>query len=123
MHFLERKENVKSAVIHLFITLLEQTNQVNNKHKLSDDRQLDVPLNTLLFYMPEVYKNMLAMLCDRSMKIRQDCSMLLQEIVVVLPNIFKDNITDILNALVLSLKFVFLSFIKQYRKIPCFFEY
>ncbi|KAH8410584.1 hypothetical protein KR009_005701 [Drosophila setifemur] len=84
--FKEREENVKSDIFHAYVALLKNT-------RLSDDvandpdsmDQVSGPTSLLIEQLPLIVKAIQPLMREKSMKTRQDCFLLLRELLNSLP--------------------------------------
>lgn len=84
--FKEREENVKSDIFHAYVALLKNTrltDDVANDHDSMD--QVSGPTSLLIEQLPLIVKAIQPLMREKSMKTRQDCFLLLRELLNSLP--------------------------------------
>lgn len=79
--FNERKENVKTIIMRIYIELLCSTRP--NYDEVNPDVKKQVP---------EIVRNIKPLMSKKSMKTRQDCFSLLRELLRVIPSTFANNL-------------------------------
>ncbi|KAL7299729.1 hypothetical protein TKK_0007479 [Trichogramma kaykai] len=102
--FKEREENVKSDIFHAYITLLRQTKPtttvVLNSDAMEDG---EAPIVLLQQQVPSIVKAVHRQMKEKSIKTRQDCLLLLKELVLVLPNALANHIQTLIPGIQYSL--------------------
>ncbi|XP_037960682.1 cullin-associated NEDD8-dissociated protein 1 [Teleopsis dalmanni] len=84
--FKEREENVKSDVFHAYIALLRNTRPANDIiHDPDSMEQMPGPISLLLDQLPHIVKAIQPLMREKSIKTRQDCFLLLRELLNALP--------------------------------------
>ncbi|XP_043472361.1 cullin-associated NEDD8-dissociated protein 1 [Leptopilina heterotoma] len=91
--FKEREENVKSDIFHAYITMLRQTKPATGV-SLDPDSMEDEegPISLLQLQVPLIVKAVYRQMKEKSIKTRQDCLLLLKELVLVLPGALTNHI-------------------------------
>lgn len=102
--FKEREENVKSDIFHAYIALLKATRPVDDMSRDSDAME-DVPrpLQQLQEQVPIIVKSIQPLMREKSVKTRQDCFLLLRELLNALPGALGNHIDQLMNGIHYSL--------------------
>lgn len=87
--FKEREENVKSDIFHAYIALLKATRPAESEIAASNDPdsmdQVPIPISLLQEQIPSIVKAVQPLMREKSVKTRQDCFLLLKELLTALP--------------------------------------
>lgn len=84
--FKEREENVKSDIFHAYVALLKNTKSVNDiSHDPDSMDQMSGSIALLIDQVPQIIKVIQSLMREKSMKTRQDCFLLLRELLNALP--------------------------------------
>lgn len=98
--FKEREENVKSDIFHAFIALLKATRPADD---ISRDPEAmdDVPvlIQQLQEQVPTIVKAVQPLMREKSVKTRQDCFLLLRELLNALPGALSNHIDQLMSGI------------------------
>ncbi|EDV32322.1 uncharacterized protein Dana_GF14106 [Drosophila ananassae] len=84
--FKEREENVKSDIFHAYVALLKNTRSSDDVANDPDSMdQVSGPTSLLIEQLPLIVKAIQPLMREKSMKTRQDCFLLLRELLNSLP--------------------------------------
>ncbi|KAH8244135.1 cullin-associated NEDD8-dissociated protein 1 [Drosophila bipectinata] len=84
--FKEREENVKSDIFHAYVALLKNTRASDDVANDPDSMdQVSGPTSLLIEQLPLIVKAIQPLMREKSMKTRQDCFLLLRELLNSLP--------------------------------------
>ncbi|XP_001948086.1 cullin-associated NEDD8-dissociated protein 1 [Acyrthosiphon pisum] len=100
--FKEREENVKSDILHVYMTLLKQT-KLTSSNTTADMADEDSAMYILQSQVPAIVKAIHAQMKERSVKTRTDCLALLKELVIVLPGALTNHIGTLIPGIQYSL--------------------
>ncbi|CAI6364051.1 unnamed protein product [Macrosiphum euphorbiae] len=100
--FKEREENVKSDILHVYMTLLKQT-KLTSSNTTADMADEDSAMFLLQSQVPAIVKAIHAQMKERSVKTRTDCLALLKELVIVLPGALTNHIGTLIPGIQYSL--------------------
>lgn len=89
--FKEREENVKSDIFHAYIALLRITKPHDDITNPDAMEQVSSPIQLLQEQVPDIVRNIQPLMREKSVKTRQDCFLLLREILNALPGAFTNN--------------------------------
>lgn len=96
VRFKEREENVRSDILNAYIALLRQTKFVVNSYNMDSMEESETPLTLLQLQIPTIIKAVHVQLRGKSVKTRQDCLVLLREMMNVLPGALSDHVSTLL---------------------------
>ncbi|VVC31483.1 Hypothetical protein CINCED_3A016263 [Cinara cedri] len=100
--FKEREENVKSDILHVYITLLKQT-KLTSSNINTDIADEDSAMYLLQSQVPAIVKAIHIQMKERSVKTRTDCLALMKELVIVLPGALTNHIGTLIPGIQYSL--------------------
>ncbi|KAK2153233.1 hypothetical protein NP493_2344g00005 [Ridgeia piscesae] len=101
--FKEREENVKADIFHAYITLLRQTKPTVSATDPDAMDQEEGPVAMLQSQIAALVKTVHKQLREKSIKTRQGCFCLLNELVQVLPGALTNHISAIIPGIQFSL--------------------
>lgn len=108
--FKEREENVKSDIFHAYIALLKSTRAHHDDGTstgLNSDpdsmEQVPGPISLLQEQVPEIVRAIQPLMREKSVKTRQDCFLLLRELLQALPGALSVHIDQIMPGIQYSL--------------------
>lgn len=103
--FKEREENVKSDIFHAYVAILRNTRPINdiNTHDPDSMEQIPAPIVSLLEQVPQIIKVIQPLMREKSMKTRQDCFLLLRELLHTLPGALGNHLDSIMPGICFSL--------------------
>ncbi|GLV39340.1 Cullin-associated and neddylation-dissociated 1 [Carabus blaptoides fortunei] len=102
--FKEREENVKSDIFHAYVAMLRQTKStaaVTFDPESMEHEEL--PVCMLQSQVPAVVRALQSQIKDKSIKTRQDCFNLLQELIAVLPGAMSNHMPVLISGIQYSL--------------------
>ncbi|KAG5674740.1 hypothetical protein PVAND_004691 [Polypedilum vanderplanki] len=102
--FKEREENVKSDIFHAYIALLKQTRSTDDISR-DPDAMDDIPrsIQMLQEQIPVIVKAVQPLMREKSVKTRQDCFLLLRELLNALPGALGNHIDQLMPGIHYSL--------------------
>lgn len=102
--FKEREENVKSDIFHAYIALLKATHPIDDLSR-DPDAMEDVPrtIQLLQEQVPVIIKAVQPLMREKSVKTRQDCFLLLRELLNSLPGALSNHIDHLMPGINYSL--------------------
>lgn len=89
--FKEREENVKSDIFHAYIALLRITKPSDDIATPDAMEQVSGPIQMLQEQVPEIVRHVQPLMREKSIKTRQDCYLLLRELLNALPGAYTNN--------------------------------
>lgn len=102
--FLEREENVKSDIFHAFIALLKATRSSDDlPHNPDSMEQVSGPIALLQDQVPDIIKAIQPLMREKSVKTRQDCFLLLRELLTALPGALSNHLEQLMPGIHYSL--------------------
>jgi cullin-associated NEDD8-dissociated protein 1 len=102
--FKEREENVKSDIFHCFIALLKATRPIDDMTRHPDSmEQVPGPMCQLQSQVPAIVKAVQPLMREKSVKTRQDCFLLLRELLNALPGALSNHIDQLMAGIHYSL--------------------
>lgn len=104
--FKEREENVKSDIFHAYIALLKATRPAENEISGSNPDAMDqVPTQIILLQdqVPNIVKAVQPLMREKSVKTRQDCFLLLKELLTALPGALATHVDSLIPGIHYSL--------------------
>lgn len=102
--FKEREENVKSDIFHAYVALLKNTRSVDEiSHDPDSMEQVPVQIALLMEQVPQIIKATHPLMREKSMKTRQDCFLLLRELLNALPGALGPHLDNIVPGISFSL--------------------
>lgn len=102
--FKEREENVKSDIFHAYIALLKNTRPTDDiSHDPDSMEQVPGPISLLQDQVPAIVKAIQPLMREKSMKTRQDCFLLLRELLNALPGALGNHLNNIMPGIQYSL--------------------
>ncbi|XP_035907523.1 cullin-associated NEDD8-dissociated protein 1 [Anopheles stephensi] len=103
--FKEREENVKSDIFHAYIALLKSTRPMGDDigHDPDSMEQIPGPISMLTDQVPTIVKAVQPLMREKSVKTRQDCFLLLRELLNALPGALSNHIDQLMNGIHYSL--------------------
>lgn len=102
--FKEREENVKSDIFHAYVALLRNTKSMDNiSHDPDSMDQMSGSISLLIDQIPQIIKVIQPLMREKSMKTRQDCFLLLRELLSALPGSLGPYINSIVPGVSFSL--------------------
>lgn len=101
--FKEREENVKSDIFHAYIALLRITRSNDDIANPDAMEQTSGPLQLLQEQVPQIVTNVQPLMREKSVKTRQDCFLLLRELLNALPGAFTTNFEQLMPGIQYSL--------------------
>lgn len=102
--FKEREENVKSDIFHAYIALLKAT-RPNDDFTNDPDSMEEVsgPISLLNDQIPEIVRTIQPLMREKSVKTRQDCFLLLRELLTALPGALANHVDQLMPGIHYSL--------------------
>lgn len=103
--FKEREENVKSDIFHAYIALLKATRPADDLANRDPNAMDDVPATILQLQgqVPVIVKHVQPLMREKSVKTRQDCFLLLRELLNALPGALSNHIDNLMPGIHYSL--------------------
>lgn len=102
--FKEREENVKSDIFHAYVALLRNTRPAEDiAHDPDSMDQVSGPTLLLIEQLPQIIKAIQPLMREKSMKTRQDCFLLLRELLNSLPGALGPHLESIVPGISYSL--------------------
>lgn len=102
--FKEREENVKSDIFHAYIALLKNTKPLDDlSHDPDSMEQVSGPVSLLQDQVPVIVKAVQPLMREKSAKTRQDCFLLLREMLNALPGALSNHIDQLIPGIHYSL--------------------
>ncbi|KAH8397595.1 hypothetical protein KR215_000143 [Drosophila sulfurigaster] len=102
--FKEREENVKSDIFHAYVALLRNTRPADDiAHDPDSMDQISGPTLLLIEQLPQIIKSIQPLMREKSMKTRQDCFLLLRELLNSLPGALGPHLESIVPGISYSL--------------------
>ncbi|EDW76056.1 uncharacterized protein Dwil_GK14870 [Drosophila willistoni] len=102
--FKEREENVKSDIFHAYVALLKNTRPTDEiAHDPDSMEQVSGPTSLLIEQLPQIIKAIQPLMREKSMKTRQDCFLLLRELLNSLPGALGPHLESIVPGISYSL--------------------
>lgn len=94
--FKEREENVKSDIFHAYIALLRITRPQDDLSNPDAMEQVPGPIQLLQEQVPDIVRHIQPLMREKSVKTRQDCFLLLRELLNALPGAFTNNFDQLM---------------------------
>lgn len=102
--FKEREENVKSDIFHAYIALLKATRPDDDLSRDPDSMEdIAGPISMLQDQVPIIVKAVQPLMREKSVKTRQDCFLLLREMLTALPGALSHHIDQLMSGIHYSL--------------------
>ncbi|XP_055377296.1 cullin-associated NEDD8-dissociated protein 1 [Condylostylus longicornis] len=102
--FKEREENVKSDIFHAYIALLKATRPIDNVMQNADSMdQVSGSICLLQDQVPAIVKAITPLMREKSVKTRQDCFLLLRELLQAYPGALANHLDCIVGGIHYSL--------------------
>lgn len=101
--FKEREENVKSDIFHAYIALLKLTRPRDDLSVPDAMDQTPQPIQYLKDQVPSIVNAIQPLMGDKSVKTRQDCFLLLRELLNALPAALTNNFDQLMPGIQYSL--------------------
>ncbi|XP_055681122.1 cullin-associated NEDD8-dissociated protein 1 [Lutzomyia longipalpis] len=102
--FKEREENVKSDIFHAYIALLKATRPSEDAtHDPDSMEQVPGPISMLQDQVPEIVRAIQPLMREKSVKTRQDCFLLLRELLNALPGALAKHVDQLMPGINYSL--------------------
>lgn len=103
--FKEREENVKSDIFHAYIALLKATKPHEDVFGQDPNsmEQISGPVGLLQNQVTDIIKAVQPLMKDKSVKTRQDCFLLLRELLNVLPGAYTNHLDSLMPGIQYSL--------------------
>ncbi|KAM7353038.1 cullin-associated and neddylation-dissociated 1 isoform 1-T1 [Cochliomyia hominivorax] len=102
--FKEREENVKSDIFHAYVALLKNSRSVDEiSHDPDSMEQVPATLALLVEQVPHIIKSIQPLMREKSVKTRQDCFLLLRELLITLPGALGPHLDNIIPGISFSL--------------------
>lgn len=102
--FKEREENVKSDIFHAYIALLRATRPADDiSHDPDSMEQVPGPISMLQDQVPDIVKAIQPLMREKSVKTRQDCFLLLRELLQALPGALSNHLEHLMPGIHYSL--------------------
>lgn len=102
--FKEREENVKSDIFHAYVALLKNTRPTDDiPHDPDSMEQVPASITLLTDQVPFIIKGVQPLMREKSMKTRQDCFLLLRELLNALPGSLGPHLESIVPGISFSL--------------------
>lgn len=101
--FKEREENVKSDIFHAYIALLKSTRPHDDLTNPDSMDQVPSPIQLLQDQVPNIVTAIQPLMGDKSIKTRQDCFLLLRELLNALPGGLSNNFEQLMPGIQYSL--------------------
>lgn len=102
--FKEREENVKSDIFHAYIALLKATRPSDDlSHDPDSMEQVPGPISLLHDQVPDIVKAIQPLMREKSVKTRQDCFLLLRELLTALPGALANHVDQLMPGIHYSL--------------------
>ncbi|XP_059609586.1 cullin-associated NEDD8-dissociated protein 1 [Phlebotomus argentipes] len=104
LRFKEREENVKSDIFHAYIALLKATRPSDDStHDPDSMEQVPGPISMLQDQVPEIIRAIQPLMREKSVKTRQDCFLLLRELLNALPGALAKHVDQLMPGINYSL--------------------
>ncbi|KAJ6648464.1 Cullin-associated NEDD8-dissociated protein 1 [Pseudolycoriella hygida] len=95
--FKEREENVKSDIFHAYVALLKATRSQDEVTNDPDSmEQVSGPICLLQEQVPKIVAAVQPLMREKSMKTRQDCFLLLKELLIALPGALSNHMEQVI---------------------------
>ncbi|XP_035780587.1 cullin-associated NEDD8-dissociated protein 1-like [Anopheles albimanus] len=103
--FKEREENVKSDIFHAYLALLKSTRPIGDDigHDPDSMEQIPGPISMLQDQVPTIIRAVQPLMREKSVKTRQDCFLLLRELLNALPGALANHIDQLMGGIHYSL--------------------
>lgn len=102
--FKEREENVKSDIFHAYVALLKATRSQDEVTNDPDSmEQVCGPISLLQEQVPNIVSAVQPLMREKSVKTRQDCFLLLKELLIALPGALSNHMEQIIPGIQYSL--------------------
>lgn len=101
--FKEREENVKSDIFHAYIALLKSTRPHDELANPDSMDEVPSPIQLLQDQVPNIVTAIQPLMGDKSIKTRQDCFLLLRELLNALPGGLSNNFEQLMPGIQYSL--------------------
>lgn len=101
--FKEREENVKSDIFHAYIALLKATRPHDDLNNPDSMEQVPGPLSLLQDQVPHIVNCIQPLMREKSVKTRQDCFLLLRELLNALPGALSNSFEQLMPGIQYSL--------------------
>lgn len=102
--FKEREENVKSDIFHAYIALLKATRSSDDlSHDPDSMDQMPGPISLLQDQVSDIVKAVQPLMREKSIKTRQDCFLLLRELLIALPGALGNHLEQLMGGINYSL--------------------
>ncbi|XP_061388341.1 cullin-associated NEDD8-dissociated protein 1 [Musca vetustissima] len=101
--FKEREENVKSDIFHAYIALLKNTRSIEISQDPDSMEQIPSHVSNLMEQIPSIIKAIYPLMKEKSMKTRQDCFLLLRELLNAVPGALGPHLNSIVPGIHFSL--------------------
>lgn len=102
--FKEREENVKSDIFHAYIALLKATRPADEgAHDPDSMEEVPGPIALLHEQVPEIVRAIQPLMREKSIKTRQDCFLLLRELLNALPGALANHVDQLMAGIHYSL--------------------
>jgi cullin-associated NEDD8-dissociated protein 1 len=102
--FKEREENVKSDIFHAYIALLKNTRPLDDlSHDPDSMDHASGPVSLLQEQVPIIIRAVQPLMREKSAKTRQDCFLLLRELLSALPGALSHHIDQLMSGIHYSL--------------------
>lgn len=102
--FKEREENVKSDIFHAYIALLKVTRSTDDSvHDPDMMQQSQGPVALLQAQVPHIIRAVQPLMREKSVKTRQDCFLLLRELLNALPGAYTNHVDQLMPGINYSL--------------------
>lgn len=102
--FNEREDTVKSDIFHAYIALLKVTRNTDDSiHDPDMMQQVQGPVAMLQAQVPVIIKAVQPLMREKSVKTRQDCFLLLRELLNALPGAFTNHVDQLMPGINYSL--------------------
>ena len=102
--FKEREENVKSDIFHAYIALLKVTKTTDDGiHDPDMMQETTGPVAMLQAQVPTIIKAIQPLMREKSVKTRQDCFLLLRELLNALPGAYTNHVDQLMPGINYSL--------------------
>lgn len=104
VRFKEREENVKSDIFHAYIALLKATRPQDDISADPDSmEQVPGPISMLQEQVPAIMRSVQPLMREKSVKTRQDCFLLLRELLTALPGALSSHFDQLTSGIHFSL--------------------
>lgn len=101
---IEREENVKSDIFHAYIALLKATRPLDDlSHDPDSMDEVPGPISMLQEQVPSIVRAVQPLMREKSVKTRQDCFLLLRELLTALPGALSHHIDHLMGGINYSL--------------------